>query len=520
MMASIWGCSSLCLTDAPDSHVFEVLKLIDSHLTTILEEDGDWQKNLAPYDGDAQSQQSYYEMMEILLLGPCIQLAGNRVKAIKEGKSVAKYCESLENGDASKAEVKVLIDEQVKCAKDVGLNFNVLCFVWLFDVGITKKTSNGGQRVRTPMGVPKFLNRCLGMNLRRQKLMTDHFLKHLEKEISLAKRAGQYEQGIKTISGHSVLIEKPRSFCFRGLQAKDERVLLFKVIVDRGTSYETALKLYEEAKSVDTTAGSSATTTNPGSGGGLFSSVDRREVASGFYRDNRIDKFKEVPRMFLIINQGMTSNKCVIVRPNDGKKIYPKKWVWKTLLHGACQLSRCTDLHQAEETWKKEFLLADLPSSKRYQQCCYGRHDKRYIWSGSVVPILNKILVSANPSTLLAENGSTMPSIVRVEPSSEAPQPQAETVNLRLDNDEDVINASPGTGNLAVGQKVAHEMLGSCILRGVITERKGNLFETFAARFSDGSIMEMGIEEAKKARQLFEAELEKLSVEADRKSVV
>ena len=53
----------------------------------------------------------------------------------------------------------------------------------------------------------KFLNRCLGMTLPKQKLMTEHFLKHLEKNITLAKREGKYDVGIKSISGHSVVIK-------------------------------------------------------------------------------------------------------------------------------------------------------------------------------------------------------------------------------------------------------------------------------------------------------------------------
>lgn len=77
MTSSIWQCSNSTLTEAPDSHVFEVLKLIDSHLGTVLEEDGDWRMNLAPYDDDSKSEQTFYKMMESLLTGPCLQLAEN-----------------------------------------------------------------------------------------------------------------------------------------------------------------------------------------------------------------------------------------------------------------------------------------------------------------------------------------------------------------------------------------------------------------------------------------------------------
>ena len=94
--------------------------------------------------------------------------------------------------------------------------------------------------------------------------MTEHFLKHLEKEISLAKRAGKYDQGIKTVSGHSVVIDKPHSFCFRDLEAKDGCVLLYRVKADHGINSETALQIYNEAKGLEGETDNSPTTVSPG----------------------------------------------------------------------------------------------------------------------------------------------------------------------------------------------------------------------------------------------------------------
>ena len=113
-----------------------------------------------------------------------------------------------------------------------------------------------------------------------------------------------------------LLIKEPRSFCFRGLEAKDERVLLYKINVDKGMDSDTALRLYEEAKAFDNASGDDNT----------------RGIKTSFYIDKRSDIFKEVPRMFLLINQGSTSGKCVVVRPNMGRRIYSKKWVWESLL--------------------------------------------------------------------------------------------------------------------------------------------------------------------------------------------
>lgn len=52
--------------------------------------------------------------------------------------------------------------------------------------------------------VSRFLNRLLGMNLNRQKMMTEYFLKSLENKVVTAKRAGKYDVGIKTLTGNNI----------------------------------------------------------------------------------------------------------------------------------------------------------------------------------------------------------------------------------------------------------------------------------------------------------------------------
>lgn len=364
MLKCIWSCERSCITEASDSLIFESLRLIDFHLTTVLEEEGDWKTNLAPYDDDAKSEQTFYKMMQKLLLGPCLQLAEKRVEAIKNGTSVSEYCELLDSGTETKEIIKPKIDDEVKAAKDAGLNFHVLCFIWLYEVGVEENSAKAGKFYRPPIGVAKFLNRCLGMNLQRQKLLIDHFHKFLEKEISQAKKAGNFDQGIMTLSGRSVLIHKPRSFCFRGLQAKDERLLVYKIVIDRGLNSQTARSLYEEALTDDAVNNNSNNRSN------------HQRIVSGFYLDRQAF-FKEVPPIFLIVDQGPTSNKCILARPNEGKKFVTKYWVWdKYLASGSIQLTRCTNIPEALEIWGKEYNLADLPSSETYQRYCNGRHDE------------------------------------------------------------------------------------------------------------------------------------------------
>ena len=288
-----------------------------------------------------------------------------------------------------------------------------------------------------------------------------------------AKRAGTYDIGIKTITGHSVSIQKPRSFCFRGVDAKSpqDRVLLYKAVVDKGMESSVAVELYNESKALED---------NNNGGSGNFGS-QRRGIKSGFYFDKRTltdgsPMFKETEkRVFLIINQGRSRNTCVVARPSYGKFLATKEWVKESLLYGAPRLSLVTDQQEAIDLWDQEFKLADCPSSETYQRYSWGRHAESFVFSGSVIPVLNKILVSS------ARHGSelVMPAIVRVEPKS-SQESEANEDQPGVEQDTTTTNSSEADGTddtdsttdkePAVGQKVAIEMLGSIIFRGVITE--------------------------------------------------
>ena len=65
--------------------------------------------------------------------------------------------------------------------------------------------------------------------------------------ISDAKSAGDYDIGIRTLTGNKVSVTKTRAFNFRGSEAKDESVLVHRVEIDQGMSSDTALKAYDEA---------------------------------------------------------------------------------------------------------------------------------------------------------------------------------------------------------------------------------------------------------------------------------
>lgn len=117
------------------------------------------------------------------------------------------------------------------------------------------------------------------MTMLKQKTMTDYFLKSLENETNGAKRAGKYDVGIKTLSGNKVeFVGKPRSFCFRGLPFKHERVLLYQVALDLGMDSTAAMNMYNEANVENDEAPSD---------NGWTSRGQRAVIKSGFYVDDR-----------------------------------------------------------------------------------------------------------------------------------------------------------------------------------------------------------------------------------------
>lgn len=243
MYHMIFKCSTVSVLDDETideaSWLFiEFLQSIDQELSEALAAGGNWEDNLIPYDMTTQSEETQAEFMYNLLTGPCRNLAEDRVHAIRAGRSVADFIKELQDADedADTDAIKTKIDEELEKAKSAGLNINVLCCVWLFDVGLRLKP---GESIG---GVSKFLNRLLGMNMNRQKFMTQYFLSSLENEVNNAKRAGKYDVGITTLKGNSIeFSSKPRSFSFRGATAKDDRVLVYEVNQDTGTSAETAI---------------------------------------------------------------------------------------------------------------------------------------------------------------------------------------------------------------------------------------------------------------------------------------
>lgn len=231
-------------------------------------------------------------------------LAASRVTAIKDGRGVDVLLESLSNGSEDKDIVKAKLGVEVKSALDAGLNFNVLCNIWLYDVGISQlellKPTRKKKGGKSSLGVPKFLNRLLGMNMKRQQLVFDYFMKTLDDAIQQAKTNGRYDVGIKTLKGQSVeFLRRPQSFCFRGLNGPNESVELYSVQMDCGMSPESIMEMYNnlvgaegraETDDIVDVTGDSPNQTWTGTNRTRTGGRRRNEIQTGFYVSSSLSK--------------------------------------------------------------------------------------------------------------------------------------------------------------------------------------------------------------------------------------
>lgn len=137
MYEMIWGCSTVSVLDSEalegaDKLFVEVLKDIDEQLIAAIDgESPDWEDNLLPYDAASIEEETKSMLYYNLLTGRMRNLAEDRVHAIRDGRSIVSYMEALQSGEEDRDIIKAKIDAELKAAKDSGLNFNVLCNIWL-----------------------------------------------------------------------------------------------------------------------------------------------------------------------------------------------------------------------------------------------------------------------------------------------------------------------------------------------------------------------------------------------------
>lgn len=307
MLSTIRKCSKKTddSLDVPDHLYVDAIKQIDSYLLRARTSDG-WNQGYVPADTAQRSD----SVVRFILFRK--RFTRQRIIAIDE---------AIKNGTSPVINVDEL--------KSLGLNFNVICNLWLSDVDVNEKDfpTFGQKRV-----VPKFLNRMLGLSLPKQKLLTDYFLSFLQVEVKAAKSAGK-QTCITTLSGRCVeIVDKPRSFCFG-----DGKLEVYKVVVDGGMSFEEAFDIYSDELAMQSAASGAITT--------------------GFYtQQGSRHKF---PKVFLIISPDERSDKVILYRPNTGRKVVTKQYATRSIRWGDWNIVTSDD--EIKDLWDTEFALSDIP---------------------------------------------------------------------------------------------------------------------------------------------------------------
>ena len=245
--------SKIPMPDLPDEDVTLVVARVDSVLERMIEvgkiHESNWQ--FAYHHVVADRESSFVDLRDFAKFNELFQtpngklLADWRAKAIKDGRSFSRFLDEGCNDESSGA-----LAEHLSMGKEKGLNFLLICNVLLNDVGLQPEElySERLRRKKKTSAIPRFLNRVLGMRLEFQEGIIRYFFSTLNAVVREAKNRGQYDLGIKKLSGGIKIDGVPRVFRFRGLDDPEENILLYKVKNDQGIDRHQALEIYEEAK--------------------------------------------------------------------------------------------------------------------------------------------------------------------------------------------------------------------------------------------------------------------------------
>jgi len=84
-----------------------------------------------------------------------------------------------------------------------------------------------------------------------------------------------------------------------------------------------------------------------------YSSQKRSKFESGFYRQER----RSSTKVYLILNAG-PSDKCVVVRPNHGRRVMTRAYIASRITFGQYKQ---IDEEEAMVLWDEEFKASDIP---------------------------------------------------------------------------------------------------------------------------------------------------------------
>uniref|UniRef100_UPI00358FF1F1 protein strawberry notch homolog 2 isoform X2 n=1 Tax=Myxine glutinosa TaxID=7769 RepID=UPI00358FF1F1 len=114
----------------------------------------------------------------------------------------------------------------------------------LLGVGIITKDARGNLTVEKELGLSKFLNRLLGLEVERQAALFTYFCSTFEMIMKAAKNAGNYDMGILDIASGMQEIYNEKQEAFPGPIGVE--LILHTITLDRGITWEDALRRYEK----------------------------------------------------------------------------------------------------------------------------------------------------------------------------------------------------------------------------------------------------------------------------------
>ena len=247
---------------------------------------------------------------------------------------------------------------------------------------------------------------------------------------------------------------------------------VYQVQIDLGMTFETALEMYKDVLDVKPSG----------------------KVKTGFYVQRR----RKICKVFLIIHAGDHGDKCIIVRPNVGRRVRTRQYIASRIRYGEYEP---VSESEAKTIWDKEFVLADLPFSEYYQSGCNGRHTTHHVITGSVIPILSKML-----SGLSSWDDDQQFRVVRVETQSDH---KSTNVVVDIDAMEEQQKAAASNFDvIEVGLGVSYKVksLGA-VLRGLLHKQDG---DKWIVEFATGRKLKLSVDQVRDGRKLFEKEVSNL----------
>uniref|UniRef100_A0A7S2RU64 Strawberry notch helicase C domain-containing protein n=1 Tax=Rhizochromulina marina TaxID=1034831 RepID=A0A7S2RU64_9STRA len=230
----------------------------------------------------------------------------------------------------------------------------------------------------TDTSVKRFLNRLLGCRVSVQNTVFAAFSNALDNVIKVAKADGEFEEGVSQLLASSVeLVEEP--ICLYEDAITKSRSLMYRILTDRGVSFDQALSLYlERIAETEGMGPDPAATLTSGEQESLYDS--QRPEVSRAWAAMFLENKRPLPgnqRMFCLAVK-KSDGLYYMVRPNTGRSNIEKSFddirrTYKVYLPEERELRR---------QWTRIYDDSALPNTK-----LFPRHLDLVIIAGSILPV-------------------------------------------------------------------------------------------------------------------------------------